>query len=350
MHKAATAVLVSYVLLFNTGVYAQNADQDVFTFLAKDVAFSNKDIAAVKKGDIVTRLIDVPTAREIAIFSAMRLNMSANQYLARLRSDSLLVDMATSQTPAIFKIPPGVDDLRALKLDPDDLKAIRTCRIGDCKIKLSADMIKRLKAEVDWKSSAYPGQALRLYRQMMVDYVHAYLIGGNAAMAVYHDKQYPLRLVGEFHDMLQQSSRLYTYHPDFYEYLAAYPTVRLDGVEDFIYWAKEDVGARHKIITLNHVNIFKPEKVAGRAANAVIATKQLYASHYSEASLSLTSLAADPDNNPDIFYLLFYYRTRIDVLRESLSELVKRPIRNGIKEWVHRKMERVKSRTDDLSQ
>ncbi len=315
-------------------------------FLEDFIHFTPREYASLKQGKIVTKLLDTSVEREVAVFGVMWLEVPLSLYLANLKDHRLLIETATALEYGEFRNPPQVADLAGLSLAPGDLEAIRECRIGDCDIKLSAQAIERIHREVDWSQPSSREQVEQLLRQMMVEYVQAYLEGGNSAMATYYDKEEPLRLVEEFHDLLRESPYLYSYQPDFHAYLEQYPRVKLAGVEDFIYWAKEDIGARRQVISLNHMIIYRPPR--RKIADALFAAKQLYASHYLEASFGITALAEDPEDSQNGFYLIYLNRSRIDVLRHPRFGFIKGRIKKGVLKLLTKKMGLVKERVTAL--
>lgn len=318
--------------------------RDLYGFLKKYIRFSDKEFAEMKEREVVVKLIDSDVEREVAAFGIMRVNISMEKFVSYLTDHRFLIEASTALQSGEFSSPPTVADIQDLTLDPGDLKAIKKCKIGDCDIKLSVKAIERLHSEIDWSAPDHETQALKLLREMVVGYVQSYLSGGNAAMAVYHDQKYPLPLVEEFHDLLRESPYLYVYQPQFHEYLENYPAIELQGVDDFIYWAKEDFGAKRQVITLNHTIVYHP--LERKIADVLIASKQLYASHYFEASFSITALAVDPEDRAPGFYLIHLNRSRLDVLRHPKFGFVKNKIRNGIRKLLRRKMTLLKERAE----
>ena len=94
-------------------------------------------------------------------------------------------------------------DLSGLTLDPDDLKALKTCREGACDVQLPTSSITAFQNAVDWgKPDAGAGQANGLARGMVLDLVRAYRRGGNTALGVYRDKDHPARVTDQFETMV----------------------------------------------------------------------------------------------------------------------------------------------------
>jgi hypothetical protein len=100
-------------------------------------------------------------------------------------------------------------------------------------------------------------------------------------------------------------------------YLRSFPDARTTTVESFLYWSKETLGSSKPIITITHVSLLpaiEHSSPANRASKPVsdavtVAFKQVYATHYLTASLSLMSLTPAPaDGSPR--YLVYTRRSR----------------------------------------
>jgi hypothetical protein len=71
-----------------------------------------------------------------------------------------------------------------LRLPDEDLEALRTCRVGQCDVKLSEQALKRFQSEIDWRAPNPRPAADALMRQLAFEYVSRYLAGGNEQLAV----------------------------------------------------------------------------------------------------------------------------------------------------------------------
>jgi hypothetical protein len=183
---------------------------------------------------------------------------------------------------------------------------------------------------------------------MLVDYVNAYLEGGSAAMGQYDDQKYALQMAVEFHELLQESEYLYEYVPELYNYLEAYPKVELPNVENFIYWSKREFDKLRPIVTINHVTVFRRSE---GQAKTLIASKQIYANHYFEASFELTALVETTEVTENSgFYLLYLNRSRFDTLRKKGYPGMEQTIRSEILNKIDQELKGTKVQIEALYQ
>ena len=171
-------MLIPIALLAVSG--AATVDQSR-TFLMAAFDLSSAEIGRLDRGEVISRTLDVKNHREIATLGIVRINTSPSTYVERL------ADITTfKRTEGVLQIGrfssiPQLGDVASLSIDEPDLKRLRECRVEDCDVRLSADVIERVQREIDWHAADASRQATLLIRQLLVDYVTRYRQGGTAA-------------------------------------------------------------------------------------------------------------------------------------------------------------------------
>jgi hypothetical protein len=122
-----------------------------------------------------------------------------------------------------------------------------------------------------------------------------------------------------FSSIVQRSVGLTERLPAFAKYLDRYPQVSMPEVESFIYWSKERLGGK-PVISVTHVSILR---AGGDAAlpDALVAGKQIFASHYMNGALALTAIVGGSPGSHH--YLAYLNRSEIDVLGGFFGGLVR---------------------------
>jgi hypothetical protein len=295
--------------LANAGL-AQNSISDFQKILPEKATFNESDFAALAQGQSVVRLLPVTDKREVAVCGLVKLQMPAEQFLQSFRQGITL-----KVNPAIIEIgrfsdPPTPADLQTLTIEDRDLEDLKECVVGDCKLKLSAKMIERVQKEIVWEAPDYRIQATQLLKQMLLDYVSDYLTRGDAALIEYNDKSKEVRLAEEQRALMAASIYTQNVLPKFRPHLNGSLKSELSMVESAIVWSKIKFGLK-PVIAINHMTIYKREQETG--PQVLITSKQIYASHYFDSSLALTTLVNIP--GPDAGAYLFYEnRSRADAL------------------------------------
>ena len=99
----------------------------------------------------------------------------------------------------------------------------------------------------------------------------------------------------------------------------------------YVYWSIEDFG-RKQVIRVTHVVIVRPG-MAG-LPDVLVGSTQIYASHYIDAALAVTTLEHGAE---DAAFLGYLYRAQVDVLGNVLARgIVMRRIEHDVEQlFVH---------------
>jgi hypothetical protein len=114
--------------------------------------------------------------------------------------------------------------------------------------------------------------------------------------------------------------------------MARYTRDQSPDVSEFLYWSIETFGLK-PVTSITHVSIYvQPERT-------VVASKQIYASHYFDASLGLTAALDDPGavSGPGM-YLLYLNRSRIDLLSGFFGGLRRAVLRGRLRDGMRRNL------------
>lgn len=312
-------------------------------FLRKVIGFGDAELAALDKGEVLTKQLPSTDKPEIAAFGAVKVKGTTATLREKMRDPQTF--RKVPQIPQIgrFSDPPRIEDLAGLTWEDADLKALQDCKVGDCDVKGSTPSLDRLRNEVRWSEPDAKARASAVIKELMLDYVKAYRAGGTDAMGVHMDKKQPKALSAEFRTLLKNSPYLVEYVAPFNQYLEDYPKGSLPATEDVLYWTKDTFGLK-PVVSIYHATIHKPAAPSGAL---VVAMKTIYSSHYFNASLEVMAAVDTPDaaTNPG-FYLLDLYRTRIDPPTGMLSGILMGKVKGGIEQGVKLNLETAKARVE----
>jgi hypothetical protein len=309
--RVLSAVAATIVVTTTTIETSQNTapafPRRMDEYLAKSVKLTTAQRTSLKNGTPITKLVDVQQeSTEISVFGAIWINAPMRRYV------ELVKDIENFERGGGFKVtkristPPALGDFDALHLAEVDLGDLRTCRVGDCILKLGEEGVRRFQNGIDWKAANSRAAADRVMRQLAFEYVTAYLEGGNARLAVYRDASRPTFIAQEFRAMVDEMPELTTYMPDIRRHLLEFPKYALPNSTAFLYWQETEFGLRptHRI---SHVTIRETPD------DTIVTSKMLYASHYFWTGLELRVLLADPSRGAG-FWFLTVSRSRSDGL------------------------------------
>lgn len=295
--------------LFTLFLWAQSPVVDLDHFLGEYIGLDESEIQDVREGRIVAKPLPSSDGREIAVFGIAKVDFTAEFYREQFHDIERLKKNRSVPEVGRFGEPPALSDLDGLSVPQEDLEDLRRCRVDDCSLRLSAESIRQFRERIDWSSPDALDEAERLFKEMLVDRARAYLRGGSEALEAYDDKEDVVPLRKDFQAILQASSYLLDYVPELAEMLRHYPESKLDGTADFLYWSKEDIGLK-PVISVTHAILYSWRHGPGEE-ELIIASKQLYASHYFDSSLGITAvLEVEEGTEEPNRYLVYLNRTR----------------------------------------
>ena len=304
-------------------------------FLRKVIQLDEGQLAAVEKGEVVTKILPTTDKPEIAAFGVVKAVGTVDQLLTLARDVQKFRQVPQIPEMGYFSSPAKIEDLKGLDHPPDDISALKKCKPGSCDVKMGTKGLEAV-SRIDWKAPDAETRAVAILNQAIVDYVNAYEQGGTEAMGNVLDKKQEKSRAEEYRALLDHSPYLVDYVKEFNDYLAGYPKGKLTGAQDVLYWAKDTFGLK-PVVSAYHATLYKGPR------GALISNKLLAASHFFNASLELLAGVPTPDGKN--LYLLSLYRTRLDpptgVLAGTLMGKVRDGVETGVKENLKTARERL---------
>jgi hypothetical protein len=294
------------------------------SFLADEAHATRADREALLAGTPLVTLLDADPAKELAVFGAIWVNAPSASYVAQVRNIEQFERGGAFRITKRISDPPSADDFAALTISDQDFEDLKNCKIGDCVLKLDADGLQTLRAEVDWRKPTAKADATALFRRLALQYVNGYREGGNARLGVHRDRERPTFVANEFRSMIDRLPRLAAALPDLTRYLLEYPKATLANSTDFLYWQETQFGLR-PTVRISHLVIQE------RPDQTVVASKMLYASHYFWTALELRVLLPDPARGSG-FWLVTVSRSRSDGLSGFTGRLIRGRVRSEVEE------------------
>ena len=293
---------------------------------ATTLGFSDKELADLRRGQVVRHGLPSRTPGEVAVAGAVRIRAPKASFFARVRDIARFKSGPEVLQIGRFSNPPVLDDLAALTIDKDDFDP-RSCRVGDCGIRLPAALIERFGREIDARAPDAQARGAALFKRILLEDISAYVSGADR-MTQYDDGSKPIRPRDELEGILAGMPEIGALMPGLPDHLRRFPSARLPDAEDFLYWSKEKFGIA-PFITVTHVTI-----VCLSAATCLMTTRDVYSSRYLDGSVAL-AVATDADV-PDAFDLVYENRSRANALKGGLGglrrALAERRARGGLEQ------------------
>jgi hypothetical protein len=139
----------------------------------------------------------------------------------------------------------------------------------------------------------------------------------------YADQEGTLDMPQEFGSLVRSDLGGWDRFPALRSHLLQYPGTLAPDTRDMLYWSKEKVG-RRSVASITHLAI---ARTAGESpAEYAIASKQIYGTHYYDASLGLTMLVADRTSATPLTYVAYVNRSRVDVFSGVLGKFTRKVV------------------------
>lgn len=300
---------------------AQVRSIDTERLLADRFGFTAAEIAQARSGQAVAKLLPAQGSTDVGVVGAVRIESQGERLVTWFKDVASFRKAAELGVSRRLSDPPQIGDFADLSLDASELGDLRTCGPGNCDLRLGDKGIAAFQTQVDWAAADAAVRANLLMRQLLLGYAQAYLSGGDQALGASHDDKKPRVRADEFHQVLWQSKALYDIAPELATYLEQFPKAQLPGSEQFLYWAKS-TAAGEPSITLHQLIVYPAP-----GGDVFIVDKQLYASRYTDAALSVISVSSTPDGKS--FYALVGARARSTMLSGIAARVLRGTVERG---------------------
>jgi hypothetical protein len=293
---------------------SMSESRDPLGFLQPTVVVSADDRKLLDGGQPVAHVLSA-SGREIAVWAAVRVEIDEDRLVAWMRRIDALKKSPYVESIGRFSTPPAISDVSPLKLDDGDVADLAKCHPGACDIKLSGAEMRQLQAS-QTAAGRDPSAVQQAFRAMVVRRVDSYLSTGDNGLPAFEDRDGPVRPAATFATLLEHFPFLSQHAPLLAEHLRRYPDAPLAAADSYIYWSKEKVAGKANI-SATHVTILRSEEPG--MPQVLVTGKNLFATHYMNASLSTTALLRDGDRR----YLVYVNRSDLDLIGGMFGGIIR---------------------------
>ena len=304
-----------------------------FSFFTPVIELRADEFGRIAAGRVVIRTID-SSGHDLAVLAAGSLKTSPDAFISRVTD---IVSLRKSRlVPAIarFSNPPTPEDLEGLTLSDQDLESLSGCRPGDCGLKVAEKEIRRMQAALASGGLDRRMAAERAFREILLERVPVPYWGLDA-LPPYHDKSRPLDVAQAFGRLAEQSVYLIARRS------SGPPSggPAADASRTLFCTGRSKISAVDELISVTHVVIVRPG--VADLPEVLVGSTQVYANHYTDAALAVTTLERGANGTAFLGYL---YRARVDVLGNFLvRRVVERRIEDEVERVFVLQLERLQS-------
>ena len=174
------------------------------------------------------------------------------------------------------------------------------------------------------ETSTVLSQQSTAFRQVVLARALAHIRGGFANALPYEDHKARTLPASEFESLLAGCRLPGLRMKPVVAHLRAYPRTD-DGVETFLFWSRDMLGDLKPVISITQVSIVgssRPDEPT------IIASAQVYASHYLTASLSVVAVTGESGGGR---YLVYARRSRGDLFTGPFGGWVRRIVQKRVR-------------------
>lgn len=317
MSRSRLVALPIALLLAGAPARAQ-LPADVEQYLLRTAGFTKPDLTTLESGKVIARVVPGTTDTEVMVVAAVRIRATRERVLSYYGQMIAFVDGTITTGFGRFANPPSLKDVATLSLNADDIAQLRSCKPGDCDLRIGGAALNTIRTSIDWKAPGAAAQANARVREAIVTYIAAYMQQGDEALVTYNDRAEPVSLRQQWQGILAASPYFQQYSAPLREYLTQYPRQKLPGARDVLYWVQEDYTGLKPVLSLMHGVIYEDP---GRPDRTVVVQKQLYASHYYDGSLAVAAVVGGAAGPAPVTYLVYANRSRGDLLKGGFGGL-----------------------------
>ncbi|HTT18864.1 MAG TPA: hypothetical protein VMG82_07960 [Candidatus Sulfotelmatobacter sp.] len=330
-------------------LFASSAqDLEPSKFFREYVGLKDDQIASIRGGKALAKIIDSPTADQVFVFGSVYIHSTPESYLKFASDLDQLRKLPGYLAVRQFSDPPKLSDLEGFTLDDEDVKELKNCKPDNCKVQLPAESMAEFQSRVNWSAADAPDQVDRLGQQMALDALQQYIAGGNQALGTYRDKKHPTVVADTFSSLIGRSKGLPVYLPELDRYLLDYPAAPSSQLQSQFYWEKVNFGLKP---TLRIVQAIIFRGVGPTQPAYAVAVKQLYASHYFESALDLTVCVNDVETkDPQGFYLITLKGSQQAGLTGLKGGIVRKVAVDKTRSSLERALASIKQKLESLTQ
>jgi len=113
---------------------AQNVEP--FKFFRDYVGLKEDQIAAIRNGKAVAKVVESGTPDEVFVFGSVYVQSTPEKYLKLASDIDALRKLPSYLAIRKFSDPPQLSDLDGFTLEADDIKQLKNCEPGECDVQL----------------------------------------------------------------------------------------------------------------------------------------------------------------------------------------------------------------------
>src|SRR5215469_262331 len=191
MRRICFCITLPVVLLLLASVINGDTPDEPYKFFREFAGLHEEQIAAIRSGKAVAKVIESPTPDEVYVFGSVYVEGTPESYLKLASDIDALRKLPSYLAIQSFSDPPQLSDLEAFTLEQQDIRDLKNCKTGRCEVQLPTEAMEHFQQSIDWSSPDVAARVNRLAQRMALQALQDYVQAGDTALGAYRDKKHP---------------------------------------------------------------------------------------------------------------------------------------------------------------
>src|ERR1700739_255300 len=140
--------------------------EEPFRFFRQYVGLNEEEIAAIRNGKPVAKVLNSPTADQVFVFGAVYVRSNPENYLKLASDIEALKKLPNYLAICKFSDPPRISDLDGFSLDEEDISSLKKWHEGKCEVQLPKEAMDEFRSKINWSAPDVTDQVNRLAGKM----------------------------------------------------------------------------------------------------------------------------------------------------------------------------------------
>src|SRR5215469_2743414 len=152
MRRICFCITLPVVLLLLASVINGDTPDEPYKFFREFAGLNEEQIAAIRSGKAVAKVVESPTPDEIYVFGSVYVQATPESYLKFAADIDALRKLPSYLAIQSFSDPPQLADLESFTLEPQDIKELKNCKPGHCEVQLPTEAMEDFQRSIDWSA------------------------------------------------------------------------------------------------------------------------------------------------------------------------------------------------------
>jgi hypothetical protein len=147
--RTRLCIALAIPLLLIASVTKGQGPDEPYRFFREFVGLSEDQIAAIRTGKAVAKVIESRIPDEVFVFGSVYVEASPERYLQLATDVDALRKLPGYLAVQSFSDPPQISDLEGFTLEKQDMDELKNCKLGHCEVQLPTEAMEGFKQSID---------------------------------------------------------------------------------------------------------------------------------------------------------------------------------------------------------